>query len=254
MTVDGHSAWLRTPDGAPAVGEPEIAVWWFPGNDHRRDKPTFDISVTVSSGVKAPGGVLLGPYPFDRVGSVAADADFSFGFALENQTRPVCTRVSWRNGSRIHVLLHELAHEWYGDSVSIESWGDMWLVEGFASFASVAVVRDARREDRSSGPPVLVGPHPLGLAVLDPDHRRPGPGAPRVRRGPARRHRPAPLTGGAGPQPCSRGSASLATRSRVADDPAYGLEGRGQWVTTSVKPRAPARPARSSKRSALSSE
>ena len=31
---DTPSPWVRTPDGAVAVGEPEIAAWWYPCNDH----------------------------------------------------------------------------------------------------------------------------------------------------------------------------------------------------------------------------
>ena len=33
------------------------------------------------------------------------------------------------------VIVHELAHMWFGDSVSLENWKDIWLKEGFASYA-----------------------------------------------------------------------------------------------------------------------
>ncbi|MDT5043330.1 MAG: hypothetical protein QOE51_4315, partial [Actinoplanes sp.] len=48
----GFTAWVRTPDGAVAVGEPEIAWWWYPSNDHPQDKATFDVSVMVPEGVE----------------------------------------------------------------------------------------------------------------------------------------------------------------------------------------------------------
>jgi aminopeptidase N len=74
----------------------------------------------------------LGPYPFATTGGVVTA--LSPGFALENQTRP--TYPALGRGST-WLLVHELAHQWFGDSVSVGRWRDIWLNEGAATFMEV---------------------------------------------------------------------------------------------------------------------
>ncbi|KAA1418466.1 M1 family metallopeptidase [Nocardioides humilatus] len=69
----------------------------------------------------------LGDYPFASTGGVVTSLDV--GFALENQSRP--TYGSWIYGG---VVVHELAHQWFGDAVSVARWQDIWLNEGFATY------------------------------------------------------------------------------------------------------------------------
>jgi aminopeptidase N len=70
----------------------------------------------------------FGSYPFVAYGSIVDDD--SVGYALETQTRPVYSRVA-REGT----VAHELAHQWFGNAVSPERWQDIWLNEGWASYA-----------------------------------------------------------------------------------------------------------------------
>lgn len=75
----------------------------------------------------------FGSYPFDSTGAIADNATYngqSIGFSLETQTRPLYSAV--RSTS---TIAHELAHQWFGDSVSVRTWRHIWLNEGFASFA-----------------------------------------------------------------------------------------------------------------------
>ncbi|MFF8807401.1 M1 family metallopeptidase [Streptomyces omiyaensis] len=208
--VDGWSAWHRTPDGGVAAQEPDSAAWWFPSNDHPRDKATFDVSVSVPDGTQAiSNGVLqsqssrlgwtrfnwrsdkpqatylatlavgrfdittdttanglpvlnayskdlggnagaarasiertaevaewlegvFGPYPFNALGGYVPNV--TSGYALETQTRPFYSPRQFANGANVSVVVHELAHQWYGDSVSVRDWKDIWVNEGFARY------------------------------------------------------------------------------------------------------------------------
>lgn len=76
---------------------------------------------------------VFGPYPFDALGGYSPNV--TSGFALETQTRPFYSPRQFANGSNVSVVVHELAHQWYGDSVSVKGWKDIWINEGFARYS-----------------------------------------------------------------------------------------------------------------------
>ena len=207
---EGESNWLADAGEVVAMNEPHMAPWWFPSNDHPRDKARMDIRVTVprarqviangervgrtvrngmatvrwrarepmatynaffaagsfavdrgvSRGLpwyvaasnRIPAArrqvamdmlrrtpVLvrwlqsqLGDYPFSTTGGVVTS--LNSGFALENQTRPTYPGLGRGSTS---LMVHELAHQWLGDSVSVQNWRDIWLNEGAATFMEV---------------------------------------------------------------------------------------------------------------------
>ncbi|MEU8876467.1 M1 family metallopeptidase [Streptomyces javensis] len=76
---------------------------------------------------------VFGPYPFDALGGYVPNVPT--GYALETQTRPFYSPKGFAKGANPSLIVHELAHQWFGDSVSLKDWRDIWINEGFASYA-----------------------------------------------------------------------------------------------------------------------
>ena len=212
--------WFRSAETVTAVGEPYVASWWFPANDHPSDPAQMDIRLTVPAGVEAltvgklinrdegsspetdtwhwqtdkplptytsfvsigqyeietgtvqegmteprpylyavseeideakrksafealrttPKWVgelekIYGPYPMDEIGGVVPPHDLWFG-GMETQARPVYGADSILDPSfQDRLIIHEMAHMWFGDTVHLKSWSELFLNEGYASHA-----------------------------------------------------------------------------------------------------------------------
>ena len=72
---------------------------------------------------------IYGPYPFNAVGAIVDSAKV-VGYSLETQTKPNFPYVP-----NEATLVHELSHMWFGDSLTLGVWPDIWLHEGFATWS-----------------------------------------------------------------------------------------------------------------------
>ncbi|WP_329240181.1 M1 family metallopeptidase [Actinoallomurus sp. NBC_01490] len=71
-------------------------------------------------------------YPFEAAGVLGVSGSPpEQTFALETQTLPIFTASDLSDSQEI---VHELAHQWFGDSAGVKTWSDLWLSEGFASY------------------------------------------------------------------------------------------------------------------------
>jgi len=70
----------------------------------------------------------LGPYPFDSAGIVLVDSTSG----METQTMITLGMTDYTQSAA--VIVHELAHQWYGDQVTPDDWRDMWMNEGMAMY------------------------------------------------------------------------------------------------------------------------
>jgi aminopeptidase N len=102
---------------------------------------------------------LFGPYPFDEYGVVIAEQE---GFCEVTETALEVQSMSLHCPTAIMtsewVIVHELTHQWFGDSVSLENWKDIWLKEGMATYSEwlwdsrndpAALARIAKIQERS---------------------------------------------------------------------------------------------------------
>jgi aminopeptidase N len=76
----------------------------------------------------------LGPYPYGTSGGVISS--LWAGFALENAGRPTYPYVGGPGyADNVSLVVHEMAHQWFGNDVSLARWRDIWVNEGLASYA-----------------------------------------------------------------------------------------------------------------------
>ncbi len=107
-------------------GIPNISAIQVPLDKTGQDKVFNDTTAATVAWEES----LFGRYPFASTGGIVTDAEV--GYSLETQTRPVYDQTT--SDLDLSLVAHELAHQWYGDSLTPAHWSDIWLNEGFATY------------------------------------------------------------------------------------------------------------------------
>jgi hypothetical protein len=132
---DPLDGWVIQPD-PPAGTPPNANTWTFADFVPERlgRGVAAQKSLDLEPDILQYESTKFGPYPFTGVGGVVDNVGVFF--ALENQTRPTYSPFFFDGDQPTPwVIVHENAHQWFGDSLSVDTWKDIWLNEGFATYA-----------------------------------------------------------------------------------------------------------------------
>lgn len=120
-----------------------IQTWVYPQD---RDAGFYDFAVPTKQAMEFYHD-RVGPYAYDKLANITSPVT---GGGMEaataimyHESAVTGTRsVRWRN-----VIIHEVAHQWFGNAVTEADWDDVWLSEGFATYFTLLFIEHAYGRD-----------------------------------------------------------------------------------------------------------
>ncbi|MEE8601664.1 aminopeptidase N [Euzebya tangerina] len=184
LAVTAPTGWQVVSNAAVASGSPDTGVWAFEptppistyitamvaGPYHKVEATHGDVAMGIycrtslaefldpdeifeitTQGLDWFAEAFDVPYPFGKYDQLFVP-EFNFG-AMENPgcvtfTESYLFRSRVTDATRLqraNTILHEMAHMWFGDLVTMRWWDDLWLNESFATFIAHTAVGEATR-------------------------------------------------------------------------------------------------------------
>ncbi len=121
----------------PGIDEPVLVQNFLYNNDEYEESVKEKVDLTGDFLILF--SELFGPYPYadEKYGHCTAP----FGGGMEHQT------MSTMGFYGFQIVNHELAHQWFGDLVTCKTWQDIWINEGFASYAEYLALEFIRSKE-----------------------------------------------------------------------------------------------------------
>ncbi len=117
-----------------------LQTWVYP-KDRDAGIATFNVPTRQSIEFYADH---IGPYPYEKLASVQNAAA---GGGMEHASAIFYGQNGVNGRPALGLVSHEVAHQWFGDSVTEKDWDDVWLSEGFATYFSALTIEHYQGRD-----------------------------------------------------------------------------------------------------------